>query len=119
VIPPGRWPQWVYGTGGEPDYRFGFANERTFLAWIRIALALIAGGVAVDAVNLPMPRGLPDAVAVGLVVPGLVAAVSSWLHWARSEWAIRHKESLPSSSFTAVLAAAVLITALAVLLVGR
>ena len=27
------------------DYRFTLANERTFLAWIRTALALIAGGV--------------------------------------------------------------------------
>lgn len=31
---------------GEPDYRFTLANERTFLAWIRTALALVAGGVA-------------------------------------------------------------------------
>ncbi|ANS31151.1 hypothetical protein WSS_A00165 [Rhodococcus opacus M213] len=31
----------------EPDYRFTLANERTFLAWIRTALALLAGGVAV------------------------------------------------------------------------
>jgi hypothetical protein len=35
------------GDEQEPDYRFTFANERTFLAWIRTALALIAGGVAV------------------------------------------------------------------------
>ncbi|MDT5236302.1 MAG: putative rane protein, partial [Mycobacterium sp.] len=31
----------------ELDYRFTLANERTFLAWIRTALALLAGGVAV------------------------------------------------------------------------
>ena len=37
------------GDGGtEPDARFTFANERTFLAWSRTALALIAGGLAVS-----------------------------------------------------------------------
>ena len=30
----------------EPDARFTYANERTFLAWNRTALALIATGVA-------------------------------------------------------------------------
>jgi putative membrane protein len=31
----------------EPDYRFSLANERTFLAWARTALALMAAAVAV------------------------------------------------------------------------
>lgn len=30
--------------GSDPDYRFSLANERTFLAWIRTALGLLAGG---------------------------------------------------------------------------
>ena len=34
--------------GEEPDYRFSLANERTFLAWIRTALAVLAGGVILD-----------------------------------------------------------------------
>ena len=33
--------------GEEPDYRFTLANERTFLAWIRTSLAMMAAGVAV------------------------------------------------------------------------
>ena len=33
--------------GQDPDYRFSFANERTFLAWVRTALALLAGSVAI------------------------------------------------------------------------
>ena len=37
----------VLGPGVEPDPRFSLANERTFLAWIRTGLALIAGGVAI------------------------------------------------------------------------
>ena len=44
----GRWPARVYGEGAEPDPRFTFANERTFLAWLRTALALVVAGVAVD-----------------------------------------------------------------------
>ena len=41
-----REPAWRK-TGTTPDYRFSLANERTFLAWIRTALGLLAGGVAV------------------------------------------------------------------------
>ena len=39
-------PQWQE-EGSEPDYRFSLANERTFLAWIRTSLALLAGAAAV------------------------------------------------------------------------
>ena len=42
-----RGPSWRRD-GQEPDYRFSLANERTFLAWIRTALALLAGGVLLD-----------------------------------------------------------------------
>ncbi len=37
-----REPQWRQ-EGEEPDYRFSLANERTFLAWISTALALLVG----------------------------------------------------------------------------
>ena len=30
-----------------PDERFTLASERTFLAWMRSSLALLAGGIAV------------------------------------------------------------------------
>ena len=39
----------VFPEGTEPDPRFTLANERTFLAWMRTALAFIAGGVALEA----------------------------------------------------------------------
>ena len=44
------------GPAREPDYRFSFANERTFLAWARTALALLAGGVALDVISLSVPH---------------------------------------------------------------
>ena len=54
-----RWPARVYGTGAEPDYRFSLANERTFLAWLRTSMALVAGAVALDAfaTGYPWPVG--------------------------------------------------------------
>ena len=54
---PRRFPRRVYGVGTEPDARFSLANERTFLAWIRTALALIAAGVALEAFVLPIAPG--------------------------------------------------------------
>ena len=113
-----RWPAWVYGSGEEPDYRFSFANERTFLAWIRTALALLAGGVALDAINLSIPGDLKKALAALLVALGLVCALLSWLRWARAEQAMRRQEPLPSSTLSALLAAAVVVAAVAILVVG-
>lgn len=47
----------LLGGGQEPDPRFSLANERTFLAWIRTSLALLAGAVAVDAFIGPALTG--------------------------------------------------------------
>ena len=113
-----RWPHWVYGSGDEPDARFSFANERTFLAWIRTALALLAGGVALDAFDLSISERVQDLLAAMLVLLGLGCAVSSWLRWARAERALRHGRPLPASSFTAILAAAMVVAAIALLVVG-
>src|SRR4030095_5030071 len=44
-----RDPRTIQRVGSRPDYRFSLANERTFLAWIRTALAFSAAGLAVAA----------------------------------------------------------------------
>ena len=75
------WPAWVYGSGEDPDYRFSFANERTFLAWIRTALAFVAVGVAVDLLDLSLHRAAQDALAFLMVALGLACAVMSWWRW--------------------------------------
>ena len=99
-----RWPRWVYGSGDEPDYRFSFANERTFLAWIRTALALIAGGVALDAIDLSMPAAAQRALAVALVLIGLLCALAAWLRWASAERAMRRQSPLPGSPLSILVA---------------
>jgi putative membrane protein len=86
----------VYGTGTEPDPRFTLANERTFLAWIRTSLALIAGGVALEAFELPISPVLSLASAVILIVLGTLTPVYAWFGWARVERAMRASRPLPS-----------------------
>jgi putative membrane protein len=113
-----RWPQWVYGEGTEPDVRFSFANERTFLAWIRTALALLAAGVALDAVPLTIPGALQRVLAAVFVVLGLACAVSAWARWAGAERAMRRDEPLPPSRFGLVLAGAVVLSAVGLLVAG-
>jgi putative membrane protein len=91
--------------GTQPDYRFSMANERTFLAWIRTALALIGGGLAVAAFVPPLhwPH-LREIISVGLLLLGAWVALRAVDHWARSERAMRLGHPLPRSRFPAVLA---------------
>lgn len=65
------WAERVRAEGQEPDPRFTFANERTFLAWVRTALALVAGGIGLEAFVPPLAvPGLRQALAVVLVLLG-------------------------------------------------
>jgi putative membrane protein len=113
-----RWPGWVYGHGEEPDVRFTLANERTFLAWIRTALALLAAGIALDAFDVGFPARAQGVLTVLLVSLGLACAVAAWFRWARAERALRLREPLPALSLAAVLAGGVVAVA-AVVLVTR
>lgn len=107
-----RWPGWVYDHGEEPDYRFSFANERTFLAWIRTALALIAAGVAIDVVDLSLPATAQRMSAGMLVLLGLASTVLAWWRWARAERAMRRGGPLPSFGTGAVFVVTLGLTAL-------
>jgi putative membrane protein len=104
-----RQPRWVYDAGDEPDPRFSLANERTFLAWVRTSLAMLAGGVALHALSTPGPEDLRTILAVGLVVLGGVIGVGSFVRWARVERAMRRREPLPSFGLGAVMAVAIVV----------
>lgn len=113
-----RWPASVYAQGQEPDPRFSLANERTFLAWIRTTLALLAAAAAVDALDLPMPDRLQRAIAVLLALVALFAGVQAWLGWARTERAMRANRPLPSTRASLPIAIAVSVVALALAIVS-
>ena len=92
--------------GTEPDARFTFANERTFLAWNRTALALVVAGLAIVQL-LPPFAGLPwgrHLIAIPLIVLGAVIAVASYVEWQRNQRALRRGEPLPRSALPRILA---------------
>jgi putative membrane protein len=101
--------------GQDPDYRFTLANERTFLAWIRTSLALIAGGVAIAQLLPPFPAawGRP-ALATLLVVAGAVLAVASVRRWQRVQDAMRADDAMPTTRLPAALTAFLLVVCVAV-----
>lgn len=92
----------------EPDYRFTLANERTFLAWIRTSLGLLAGGVAVHQLVAPFPiSGARTSIATGCVVLSTVLATGAYFHWRSVQRAMRSNLPLPSSVLVPVLATGV------------
>ena len=97
-----------------PDYRFSLANERTLLAWLRTALALVAGGVAMTQFvpELGFPGGGP-VVSVGLLLAGLGTALAGHRRYVANEAAIAADRPLPTSAaagwVTGVVAALVVV----------
>ena len=92
------------------------ANERTFLAWTRTALALIAGGVALEVIDLNLHPGLTFAAAMVLIVSGILTPAFAWVGWVRSERAIRLHAPLPGSMLAPLVAVAVMLAGVLVLL---
>lgn len=95
--------------GSEPDPRFTLANERTFLAWSRTALALVIAGLGIVQLLPPFP-GVPAGrhlLGVPLIVLGAVLAVVAYAEWARNQRALRCGKPLPRSVLPWFLAATI------------
>ncbi|WP_427018940.1 YidH family protein [Pseudarthrobacter sp. P1] len=111
-----RFPKVVFSQGSEPDARFSLANERTFLAWIRTALALLAGGVALEALGLGIQSGYRLTASILAILAGVLSAVQAWTGWKRVEHALRTGSPLPSAPFSLPLAVLLVSVAVLVLL---
>ncbi|GLU47257.1 YidH family protein [Nocardiopsis ansamitocini] len=102
--------------GSEPDYRFTLANERTFLAWIRTALALIAGAVAVLHL-VPLEWNTSLQLTLGLALAGLAVVITAYapLRWLRVQRAMRMDRPLPTSPLPLITAVGVALVCVVVI----
>ena len=114
-----RRPHGVYSVGEDPDVRFSFANERTALAWMRTALALIAGGLALLTLTaLTNASALYDVLAIVLCAAGGLLSLGALLAWMRNERAMRLNQPLPPPIMLVVVVAGTIAFAVALVVVA-
>jgi putative membrane protein len=137
VSTPARWlPRWLPNrhlarlfvallgpppeeVGEEPDPRFSYANERTFLAWNRTALALISVGLAVT--NLLPPFDLPFArrlIGLPLIALGAFVALYSLREWSGNQRAMRQRRPLPVARLPLLVSVVIGVIAIVALVVA-
>lgn len=88
----------------EPDYRFTLANERTFLAWQRTSLGLLAAAVAVvqfiPEVTIP---GIRHILGVTVGSLAILTAIAGLHRWVQVDRAMRLGKPLPRAAVPAYL----------------
>jgi putative membrane protein len=84
LVPRGWWQE-----GEDPDPRFSLANDRTFLAYVRTSLGLLAGALATAALASAVPRGIRLTLALLLVAVALALLVAGYLQWRLREYRMR------------------------------
>lgn len=114
MVPRRRRPP-LDAVGQAPDYRFSLANERTFLAWVRTALAMMAAGVAVVQF-VPGLDTVRHVLGIMLIMVGGLLSALSYHHWERNERAIREGRSLPRSPIPRLVAAVLTVAAVVALI---
>jgi putative membrane protein len=97
-------PRDAHEPGEEPDERFTLANERTYLAWIRTAMALIGGGLAAGQLLEFQSKAARLAVALPPIVLGAVLALTSYRRWEANQRALRLGAPLPTGGPPRILA---------------
>lgn len=110
---------WWPHEGEEPDPRWSLANERTFLAYSRTALALVVSGLAIagsqtiaDVPNWFAALGVP------LIALGAVVAITSRTRLVRAQRAMRTGEPLPAPNIASLLSIGIACVAFASVVVA-
>lgn len=90
--------------GKTPDYRFSLANERTFLAWIRTALAFLAGAIAIEQLLQSVDfTWIKLALTLLLASAGGITAIMALYRWKQNEIAMRQDNPLKYTSFLVLI----------------
>jgi putative membrane protein len=113
-------PPW-WQVGKEPDYRYSLANERTFLAWVRTALGMLAGALAVAQLATSVPQALRLTIALSLALLATGVSTASFWQWRERQRRMRlgmplgRTRMLPAVTFSlmalGLLVAAVIVIA--------
>lgn len=90
-----RFPCGVYDVGREPDPLYSLANERTYLSWLRFAVTLLAGAVAIDRLLVEHPWAGSEISALGLVAIAFGTCGVGVRRWLVTERALRRRLPLP------------------------
>lgn len=98
------------------DIRFLLANERTLLAWIRTALTLIAGGVAVAFISTDSRYG--TVAGMGAVAFGGLLALIGYIRYQVADTAIRAGK-LPATGISGILVVLGVVIFAATLIIAR
>jgi putative membrane protein len=105
--------------GHDPDVRFSYANERTFLAWIRTALGLITAGLAITQLLPPFDfAGGRRVIGLPLIALGVIIAIMSLANWRANEHAMRAGLPMPRSPLPAIAAIVVSVVAVVALVLA-
>lgn len=101
------------------DARFSYANERTFLAWNRTALASVTAGLAITQLlpdfSVPGGRRL---IGIPLISLGVVIALASLRQWQANERAMEAGRHLPPSPLPMLVALVIGATAIIALILA-
>lgn len=98
----------------EPDYRFTLANERTFLAWIRTALALLAGSVTVGhLITIPDEESWQQLTGAICAIAAAAIALGAFGRWNRIQAAMRREDPLPGSPMMSLIVSGVCLASVA------
>lgn len=111
-----RYPRGVYDLGREPDPLYTLANERTYLSWLRLAVTLLAGAVAIDRLFIEHPRLATEILTLGLVVLAFGTCGLGLRRWWVTERALRLRRPLPGFGAPLLGIAAIVLAGLGVIM---